>query len=157
MKSFVSTVSLLSVLAGCAVGPDFKKPEATVAKEWRTQGDPRLSTQGAVDTQWWKSFGDPSLDRLVELAARQNLPLQISGLRIVEARAQLAILTGRQYPQVQALSASGAAVGRSENSAAANPINLQNLGSIDRHFLEYQLGFDALWEVDFWGKYRRGV
>ncbi|NPC69303.1 efflux transporter outer membrane subunit [Corallococcus exiguus] len=157
MKSVVGTVSLLSVLAGCAVGPDFKKPEAAVAKEWRTQGDPRLSTQAAVDTQWWKSFGDPSLDRLVELAARQNLPLQISGLRIVEARAQLAILTGRQYPQVQVLSGSAAVVGRSENSAAANPIDLDNLGSIDRHFLEYQLGFDALWELDFWGKYRRGV
>ncbi|NPD22231.1 efflux transporter outer membrane subunit [Corallococcus sp. AB004] len=156
MKSFVGTVSLLSVLAGCAVGPDFKKPEAAVAKEWRTQGDPRLSTQGAVDTQWWKSFGDPSLDRLVELAARQNLPLQISGLRIVEARAQLAILTGRQYPQVQVLTGSAAAVRRSENSAAANPIDF-DLGSIDRNFLEYQLGFDALWEVDFWGKYRRGV
>ncbi|MBZ4332489.1 efflux transporter outer membrane subunit [Corallococcus sp. AS-1-12] len=158
--SFAGAVPLLGVLAalsGCAVGPDFKRPEAAVAREWRTQGDPRLSTQDAVDTQWWKSFGDPSLDRLVELAARQNLSLQIAGLRIVEARAQLAILTGRQYPQVQAFSGSASAVGRSENSAAANPFDVEGLGSIDRHFLEYQLGFDALWELDFWGKYRRGV
>ncbi|MGE6761067.1 efflux transporter outer membrane subunit [Corallococcus interemptor] len=159
LPSFFGAVPLLgalSVLSGCAVGPNFTKPQAELAREWHTQGDPRLSTQGEVDTQWWKSFGDPSLDRLVEVAARQNLPLQISGLRIVEARAQLAILTGRQYPQAQALVGSAAAVGRSENSAAANPVDF-NLGNIDRHFLEYQLGFDAIWEVDFWGKYRRGV
>ncbi|MCE9670228.1 efflux transporter outer membrane subunit [Myxococcus stipitatus] len=145
------------MLSACTVGPRFTKPEAAVAKEWRTQGDPRLSTQDAVNTQWWKSFDDPSLDRLVELAYQQNLPLQIAGLRIVEARAQLGILTGRQFPQVQVVTGSGAAVGRSENAAASNLIDLPNLGEIDRHYLEYQVGFDALWEVDFWGKYRRGV
>ncbi|NOK15503.1 efflux transporter outer membrane subunit [Corallococcus carmarthensis] len=150
-------LGVLSALSGCTVGPNFTKPEAAIAKEWRTQGDPRLSTQSEVDTQWWKSFGDPSLDRLVEVAYRQNLPLQIAGLRIVEARAQLAILTGRQFPQVQVATGSAAAVGRSENSAGANLVDLANLGSIDRHYLEYQLGFDALWELDFWGKYRRGV
>ncbi|MCY1041567.1 efflux transporter outer membrane subunit [Corallococcus sp. bb12-1] len=158
--SFVGAWPLLGVLtalSGCTVGPNFTKPEAVVAKEWRTQGDPRLSTQAAVDTQWWKSFGDPALDRLVEIAYRQNLPLQIAGLRIVEARAQLGILTGRQYPQLQVATGSAAAVGRSENSAAANLVDLANVGPIDRHYLEYQLGFDALWEVDFWGKYRRGV
>ncbi|WP_244226924.1 efflux transporter outer membrane subunit [Corallococcus aberystwythensis] len=150
-------LGVLSALFGCTVGPDFKRPDVNVAKEWRTQGDPRLSKQAEVDSQWWKSFGDPSLDRLVETAYRQNLPLQIAGLRIVEARAQLAILTGRQYPQVQVATGSAAAVGRSENSAAANLLDLTNLGDLDRHYLEYQLGFDALWEVDFWGKYRRGV
>ncbi|WP_244221551.1 efflux transporter outer membrane subunit [Corallococcus exercitus] len=150
-------LGVLSALSGCTVGPNFKRPEAAVAKEWRTQDDPRLKKQAEVDSQWWKSFGDPSLDRLVELAYRQNLPLQISGLRIVEARAQLAILTGRQYPQVQVATGSAAAVGRSENAAASNLLDLANLGDLDRHYLEYQLGFDALWEVDFWGKYRRGV
>ncbi|WP_338870748.1 efflux transporter outer membrane subunit [Myxococcus stipitatus] len=145
------------MISGCTVGPRFTKPEAEVAKEWRTQGDPRLSTQDAVNTQWWKSFGDPSLDHLVELAYQQNLPLQIAGLRIVEARAQLGILTGRQFPQVQVATGSGAVVGRSENAAASNLVDLSSLAEIDRHYLEYQVGFDALWEVDFWGKYRRGV
>ncbi|RKG93135.1 efflux transporter outer membrane subunit [Corallococcus terminator] len=150
-------LGVLTALSGCTVGPNFTKPEVEVVKEWRTQGDPRLSTQAAVDTQWWKSFGDPALDRLVEVAYRQNLPLQVAGLRIVEARAQLGVLTGQQFPQIQVATGSAAAVGRSENSAAANLVDLTNLGSLDRHYLEYQLGFDALWEVDFWGKYRRGV
>ena len=145
-------LGVLSALSGCAVGPNFTKPEAEVAREWRTQGDPRLSTQAEVDTQWWKSFGDPTLDHLVDLAYRQNLPLQIAGLRIVEARAQLGIFTGQQYPQVQVATGSAAAVGVSENSA-----NVAGIGAFDRHYLEYQLGFDAIWELDFWGKYRRGV
>jgi NodT family efflux transporter outer membrane factor (OMF) lipoprotein len=145
-------LGVLSALSGCTVGPTFTKPEAAVPQEWRTQGDPRLSTQAEVDTQWWKSFGDPTLDRLVELSYRQNLPLQIAGLRIVEARAQLGIVTGQQYPQVQVATGSAAAVGLSENTA-----NLANFGAIDRDYLDYQLGFDAVWELDFWGKYRRGI
>ncbi|WP_164018570.1 efflux transporter outer membrane subunit [Pyxidicoccus trucidator] len=145
-------LGVLSALSGCTVGPTFTKPEAAVPQEWRTQGDPRLSKQAEVDTRWWKSFGDPALDRLVELAYQQNLPLQIAGLRIVEARAQLGIVTGQQYPQVQVATGSATAVGLSENGA-----NAANFGVLDRHYLDYQLGFDAIWELDFWGKYRRGV
>ena len=87
----------LLLLCACAVGPDFKRPEITVAGSWRAT-DPRLTTQTAADSQWWKSFNDPTLDHLVELAYRQNLPLQIAGLRIVEARAQFGIATGQQFP-----------------------------------------------------------
>lgn len=142
-------LGVLSALSGCTVGPNFTKPKATVPQEWRTQDDPRISKQAEVDSQWWKTFGDPALDRLVEQAYQQNLPLQIAGLRIVEARAQLGILTGQQYPQVQVATGSATAVGLSENVA--------NLASFDRRYLDYQLGFDAIWELDFWGKYRRGV
>ncbi|QSQ25260.1 efflux transporter outer membrane subunit [Pyxidicoccus parkwayensis] len=145
-------LGVLSALAGCSVGPKFKKPEATVPHEWSTQGDPRISTQAATETAWWKTFGDPTLDRLVELAYQQNLPLQIAGLRIVEARAQLGVLTGQQYPQVQVAVASGNAVGVSENSP-----NVPDIPGFDRRYLDYQVGFDAVWELDFWGKYRRGV
>ncbi|MFP2926769.1 efflux transporter outer membrane subunit [Pyxidicoccus sp. 3LG] len=142
-------LGVLSALSGCAVGPNFTKPEAAVPQEWRTQGDPRISTQTVVDSEWWKAFGDPVLDRLVELAYRQNLPLQIAGLRIVEARAQLGIVTGQQWPQLQVATGSATAVGTSENAA--------NIGDFDRRYLDYQLGFDAIWELDFWGKYQRGI
>src|SRR6185369_1348540 len=79
----------------------------------------------------------------------QNLPLQIAGLRIVEARAQLGFASGKQFPQVQELTGNVTAIGLSRDSA--------NVIGFDRHFVNYQLGFDAIWEVDFWGKYRRGV
>jgi len=72
--------------------------KATVADTWREAGDRRIATQTATDNLWWKAFNDPALERLVDIAYRQNLPLQIAGLRILEARARLGIATGQQYP-----------------------------------------------------------
>jgi NodT family efflux transporter outer membrane factor (OMF) lipoprotein len=137
-------------LGGCAVGPDFTKPTASVPQAWHGAGDARLQTQPETDSQWWKALADPTLDRLIELAYQQNLPLQIAGLRIVEARAQLGIATGRQFPQIQTVSGSAAFAGVSANGPSFVP-------GLPRHFGDYQIGFDAAWELDFWGKYRRGV
>lgn len=147
----VGALSLLglSALSACAVGPDFKRPVAPTAPSWSVKDDPRIATQAAADTLWWKRFNDAALDRLVELAYQQNLPLQIAGLRIVESRARLAVATGRQFPQLQVAYGSAAAVGLTEYQAS--------VGNVDRNFAEFELGFDALWELDFWGKYRRGV
>ncbi|MGZ4401645.1 MAG: efflux transporter outer membrane subunit, partial [Gaiellaceae bacterium] len=79
----------------------------------------------------------------------QNLPLQIAGLRILEARAQLGIAVGQQFPTNQ----------NPIGSASLNGLNTHPAGGSDLDLIagRYQAGFDALWEVDFWGKYRRGV
>jgi NodT family efflux transporter outer membrane factor (OMF) lipoprotein len=61
----------------------------------------------------------------------------------------LGVATGRQYPQVQVVGGSVSAVGV--------PKQIANVTGIDRNFVHYDLGFDAAWELDFWGKYRRGV
>jgi NodT family efflux transporter outer membrane factor (OMF) lipoprotein len=142
-------LGVLLVLAGCAVGPDFKRPRTTVNQNWQAARDPRIWTQYAADSVWWKSFNDAALDRLVDLAYQQNLPLQIAGLRIAEARARLGIAVGLQFPQAQVVYGRAGAVGLSENAA---PVPLP-----DRNFFDYEVGFDAAWEVDVWGKYRRGV
>jgi NodT family efflux transporter outer membrane factor (OMF) lipoprotein len=142
-------LGLALALGGCAVGPKFTKPETAVTEDWSEKGDPRIATQSAADSLWWRAFNDTTLNRLVELAYRQNLPLQIAGLRILEARAQLGVATGRQYPQVQVAVGNATQVGLSENAA--------NSAYMDRNFWDYQVGFDAAWEMDFWGKYRRGV
>ncbi len=149
----IAASALLWALAmsnGCAVGPDFKAPHAKVPENWGAKDDPHIATQTAVDSRWWEAFNDPVLDRLVDLAYRENLSLQVAGLKIVEARAQLGVATGLQYPQVQEAFGNAAAVGLS--STAPNASRLP-----DRHFGDYQVGFDASWEIDFWGKYRRGV
>ena len=146
----LKTLLALSVAAsGCAVGPNFAAPQVAVGDTWRRAGDPRVTSQTPADSQWWKAFNDPALDRLIALAYRQNLPLQIAGLRIVEARAQYGVATGRQFPQTQALFGSAEAVGLTEQVARYT--------GLDRNLLSYQVGFDAAWELDFWGKYRRGV
>jgi NodT family efflux transporter outer membrane factor (OMF) lipoprotein len=144
-----NVVLLLMLIGGCAVGPDFKRPQTTVVASWQTSGDPRLAAPGPTDSQWWKSFGDPALDHLVELAYRQSLPLQIAGLRIVEARAQFGVATGLQFPQTQQVSADLTAIGL--------PSSISDITMFPRNLLGYQARFDAAWEMDFWGKYRRGV
>jgi NodT family efflux transporter outer membrane factor (OMF) lipoprotein len=139
-------------LEACMVGPDFSKPDAklNLNKDWAEKDNPWLSPQSTDDSTWWKAFNDPALDKLIELAYKQNLSLQVAGLRILEARAQLGYATGQRYPQLQVATGSATAVGISKNAANFIP-------GFDNHFADYQLGFDASWEMDFWGKYRRGV
>ena len=84
-----SGVVVLAVLGACKVGPDFVRPEAKVPGSWRDYGTSGVSGQKSVDTLWWKAFNDGTLDRLVETSVQQNLPLQVVGLRIIEARARL--------------------------------------------------------------------
>ena len=148
----VLSLACSSATGGCAVGPDFKTPEAPIEADWSPKGDPRIAADTAADALWWRGFRDPVLDRLIELAYRENLPLQIAGLRIVEARAQLGIATGSQFPQVQEAFGSAAAVGLTQQQA-----NIVSPDRLTRNFLTYQVGFDAAWELDLWGKYRRGV
>src|SRR5262245_29927216 len=136
--------ALLLALGGCMVGPKFTKPQAPTPAEWSGKGDPRIKTQNAMNGLWWKTFNDPALDQLVDLASKQNLPLQVAGLRIAEARAQLGISSGKEWPQVQEAFANFAAIGLSNHTP--------QLANLDRHFWVFQLGFDAVWELDFWGK-----
>jgi len=134
-------------LSACkTVGPKFVKPAVTVNQDWSFQTDARIGKGTAPDAAWWHAFNDPTLDKLIDLAYHQNLPLQIAGLRIMESRAQLALAVGAKWPQVQELFAGANAVGLSGDSA--------NVRGFDRYFVDYQVGFDAAWELDFWGKYK---
>jgi len=145
----VPRLAVVLALAGCAVGPRFTTPKVTVPQDWRAAGNPHVATRSPAESAWWRAFNDPVLDHLVELAYRQNLPLQIAGLRIMEARAQLGVASGRKYPQLQVAYGSVTATQLSANT----PVG----AALDRSYGSFQLGFDAAWELDFWGKYRRGV
>ncbi len=146
----LSLMTLALLVTGCTtLGPDFKKPEAQVAQEWIDVKDPKLKRDSADYGEWWKVFNDPVLDALIETAYRQNLSLQIAGLRVLEARGQLGVAVGNFYPQVQqALS------GITYNSSSENRANTA-VGDLD--FWDFDVGFDAAWELDFWGKFRRGI
>ena len=145
----VALASLVLVLSACAVGPKYERPATPVNADWST----KVATPGVIKaepaTEWWKEFNDPALDQLIEMAYHQNLSLQLAGLRIMESRAQLGIAVGRQYPQIQAVSASATATRLTDRAA-------QNL-NVDPTFWNNQVGFDAAWEADFWGRYRSDV
>ena len=140
--------TVLSV--GCtSLGPDFVKPEVGEDHIWLEENKD-ISSAPQDQAEWWKIFNDPVLNVLIGKAYNQNLPLQIAGLRIFEARAQLGIATGLQYPQTQLVGGSATADRLSENGP-----NFEQ--QFDSRFTNYQTGFDAAWELDFWGRYRRGI
>jgi NodT family efflux transporter outer membrane factor (OMF) lipoprotein len=145
----VALFAMVFLISGCMVGPDFLKPDAPVEGEWLQQQDSKIKSESANLSDWWTVFDDPLLNKLIELASQQNLDLLNAGLRILEARAQLGIAKGFQYPQTQQISGEANANRLSENAP--------NEGGADRFFYNYQLGFDAAWELDFWGRFRRGV
>ena len=138
---------------GCKVGPNFKTPDAPLAEHWNppptTQATTQISTDSAAtQQQWWKSFNDPVLDKLVETAYGQNLTLQIAGLRVLEARAIRGIAVGEFFPQVQNVNAAYTHIGVSKNIA----------GVLEPRFFDSTSAtFNAAWELDAWGKFRRGI
>ncbi|MGI9317614.1 MAG: TolC family protein, partial [bacterium] len=144
--------------SGCTtLGPDFETPESTVTESWADSIDPAITTESEEHREWWKNFNDPVLDTLVQRAYEQNLTLQIAGLRVHEARAILGRASGRLYPQVQS---AGGSISRVELSENAEPVsNLPpEVGSlVDTSFSNYRLNLDAAWELDFWGRFQRGV
>ena len=149
-RSVYGLIAVVFLTTGCTmVGPDFLKPQAPVAKQWMESSDSKIITGVSEYRQWWTVFHDPVLTDLVETAYRQNLPLQISGLRILQARAQLGVVVGNLYPQLQ--QGRGAATYSSISDNAPN-----SLGADDSYW-QYNAGFDAAWELDIWGKYRRAV
>jgi NodT family efflux transporter outer membrane factor (OMF) lipoprotein len=95
-------------------------------------------------------FNDPVLDRLIETASQENLDLQIAGLRILESRAKLGIAVGGRYPQQQAVRGGWTHTTISKYGANTQP-------GMDLNYGEVGLGFDAAWELDLWGKFRRAV
>lgn len=136
---------------GCgAVGPNFQKPAAPIAKEWIEQKDPRFRSGNADYGQWWATFDDPALNSLIEMAYRQNLSLQIAGIRILEARAQLGVAVGGLFPQTQKITAAQTYNQNSENAA-----NTAGTGQLI--YQTFNVGITAAWELDLWGKYRRGI
>ena len=131
------------------LGPEFEKPEAPVAQGWQDIDAPQIKSATADHSQWWSAFQDPILSELVDHTYQQNLPLRIAALRILEARAQLGIAVGNLYPQQQR--ASGGVTYQSGSESQANTA----LG--DLRFTDYDIGLDAAWELDIWGKFRRGI
>ena len=144
-------VSLLFMTSACTtLGPDFARPDTPEPAEWSGDDNDTLGSESPEKPEWWQVFNDPVMDAIVDKVYQQNLSLQIAGLRILEARAQLGIAVGSQYPQLQQAGGSATKNRASENSPNYSPV-------IDKNFMDYQAGFDAAWEIDFWGRFQRGI
>jgi len=139
----------LVLISGCMVGPDFQRPQVSVPADWAgptaepTQQLAVSGDQGLAD--WWTVFKDPILTSLIERSAASNLDLKLAEARIREARAAKSVAAGGLGPT---LDASGD-YQRSRSSAG----NRTGAVTVD----QYQAGFDAGWEIDFFGGQRRSL
>jgi len=144
-------------LTACTmVGPDFETPESSVEEDWSARDD-RLSSTSVDHDTWWTHFNDPQLTTLIEDARNHNLRLQLAGLRIYEARATLGRVVGNLYPQVQRSRAAATTIQLSENADPISTLPSVVGDATDNNFENYRFGIDAAWELDFWGRFRRGV
>lgn len=149
----LAALAVAGLLAACTtLGPDYQEPEVSWLADWQSDLYGQLrepQRESDMDLSfWWQVFDDTTLNGLIETARRENPSLQIAGLRILESRAQLGIAGSNLYPQLQQV-----------NGAATYIDTRRNGGAVDNDdsFTNYQAGFDIGWELDFWGRFRRGV
>lgn len=140
---------LAAFLAGCVrpVGPDYEEPEIVTADQWH-QALVAGFDEGEADFQtWWKGFNDPQLDSLIERAGQGNLDVRLASARIAEARALLGIAAGERYPDVDGVG--GAQRGRVSGGVLPGPQpSINNFTNV---------GVEASWEFDLWGRVKRSV
>jgi NodT family efflux transporter outer membrane factor (OMF) lipoprotein len=154
LKLGVGAMAIL--LSACVqVGPNFEKPEVPVAEGWLESADERISAADADQREWWKYFEDPALEALIQYAYENNPTLEIAGLRVYEGRANLGIATGLKYPQIQQLVGGVERIELSENAEPIGNLPQPVIDAADTTFRNYRLGFNAVWEIDFWGRFSR--
>jgi len=140
---FTLPLLVLGLINGCAsLGPDYATPEVDMEKEWLNYEETGLTSVPPLQIKWWQdAFHDTILDGLIESALDENLTLRSAGLRVLQARQQLAIIAGNQYPQTQQLQ------GSADNGGPFSSSPTQT----------YDLEFNLSWEVDVWGRFRRQI
>ena len=140
----MAALATVAFLAGCMnVGPDYVRPNADTPQQW-----PGEYAKDPIPEQWWKTYGDPVLDSMVDEALSYNADLRLAIARVDEMRARLGISRADQYPGV---SATGAAARNrsSQDSAAGVPAGVDPVND------NYRATLGVAYEIDFWGKYRR--
>ena len=149
--AIVMAAACLALLAGCAVGPDYHPPKASVSTQQWSSPLTGGETNGPADlANWWKNFDDTNLDSLVTMAVQSNLTLHIAEVHVREARAERDVVSGSFWPSV------GASGSYSRNRYGFNNFPPLPPGTPLDYNL-YNAGFDATWEIDVFGGTRRTI
>jgi outer membrane protein, multidrug efflux system len=132
---------------GCTVGPDYKRPAVTMADAYRgastDQGrEPEAASFG--DEKWWNAFQDEALREYIRAALERNFDVRIAAARVLQARAQLGISRADQLPSVDA----SASMAHERAPVGGGPIAESTVT---------QGNLSLVWELDFWGKFRRAT
>ncbi|PMR75517.1 efflux transporter outer membrane subunit [Billgrantia endophytica] len=144
MARLAAPLVFAALLAGCAVGPDYRSPDIALPEEWPEHV--LLSDAERAGWQhWWRQFGDPRLDALVERATRENLDLRLQLGRIQEARARLGLARAEQLPSVGAQ----AEASRERTPATASPFGMESTDTM------LSVAGNLSYEIDLWGRLAR--
>ena len=137
---------LLGLLNGCkAVGPDYREPVVQVPTAFANQEQPGMSTSDA-EVVWWRGFQDEELSHLIEEALSNNHDLRIATARLQEVRALRIVTQFDRYPTVT-----------TEETYTHTRLSRAVAGPTDRDIDLFHAGFDASWELDFFGRVRRAI
>ncbi len=144
----VIVVVLIWLIAGCTVGPDYKRPDTVVPSAWRTADE---TSSSLADLGWWQLFKDRTLQNLIRTALSNNNDLQLAVARVSEARALLGTTRSAQFPQLDA----GARYRNHRLSETSFP-------PVDKLHVNpdmdiYRANLDLSFELDLWGKLRRAT
>jgi outer membrane protein, multidrug efflux system len=162
--NLVPAAALIACLSACKVGPNFVAPNEPTPKEY-AESAPPANADAPPDTAWWSQFHDAQLDQLEDHAASGNLGLKVAYLRILEARIQVQAARAQGLPSLsgtasytrEQLGLAGIAKSKGLESSSTPPAIQDLVSSLEKPINLYQLGFDASWEVDLFGKVRRSV
>ena len=143
--ALLGIVTALGLMSGCLMGPKYKRPAVDVPQEYRASAPQQAAAASSLgNEQWWQVYQDPVLTRLIHTAIAQNYDVRIAATRVLEAQAQVGITRANQLPSANV----GADVFSQQNAKVTKlfPANQVNGG---------ELNLSVIWNLDFWGKYRR--
>ncbi len=134
------------LLTGCTVGPKYKRPTLDVPGAYRNESSlqPAASAESMGNEKWWEVFQDPVLQKLIRTALQQNYDVQIAAARVLQAQAELGITRANQFPMAGV--GAGGFSQRNPKISTAFPAYEANAAQVD---------LSVIWNLDFWGKYRR--
>lgn len=148
-KKNILWINLL--LAGCMVGPDYRRPETNLPASWSGTAVNIAATEKADTTQWWRIFDAPLLSNLIEQAKTGNRDVYQAQARLHEARARRRLADANLLP-TSSMELSASQTGSSKQagfSAGSTGVGMTNE--------LYSHSIDASWELDLFGKLRRGI
>ena len=148
LQGWAARIAALLLLAGCAVGPNYHRPDTPVDAHFANAGEPGFVEGDAVQ-RYWIGFQDPILTGLIEDALVHNKDLSIAAANLQAARAAKRLAGFDLYPTATFA-----------GSYTHNQDSQQELPGVDRYHRRFdtaQAGFDGLWELDLFGRVRRNV
>jgi multidrug efflux system outer membrane protein len=139
-----AVAAAVALLAGCAVGPNYKRPEITAPGSYYAQAG-AAEARALTDAPWWQVFDDRALKSLIDEALEKGFDARLAMARVEEARARYGVAHSAFFPQINYQA--GASHGRPSEF-----VNPQAAGKVGN---EYQANVNLAWEIDLWGRVRR--